>query len=674
MTASILQLVCVGNEDYYIIGNPQISYFKSVYKRHSLFSIERRRIYNKGSRQLNDNNLNKFIYEIDTSYGDFLDKVYFQIKLPEIKSQYPYKFKWIKNLGEMLIEEANIYINNQLIESLDSDSIYLLNRYRLNNKNTNNYDEMICNTHEYNNPDKNGYTFNSIIEDDVVNNDYSDIPSISEANIYVKIPFFFVRDKILKFPLLKTRNSKIIIEIIVKPLDSLYTISVIEKINLGKRSIHYTQLDDKSYTELSYYKEYIKKDILPISIYDMTSINSFNNLDMSLYYHVYFCDNYEKNYYINNNLDILINICKLQMYTGLTNYNNLKIENRDIVKELIFIPKRDDNYMRNTWSNYTNSDTKNDSFNISYYNNYLNISYLQMQSDNLFIKNINLTYQNYINKLSDNSVIYIDILYTVGNEINTINFTGNTINDPLYKKYIDTLNTIPHHKISPFTYYGLFSNYSTADLIVTKDIFKLKLINNNHLEFTDEVFKYLPTVTLKTSNYKNDTINIDYTKPVYTDSILNNNIVLKPEYLIDLMEIRDLLEKWKFRDVQNIPYIDHSNIDFYVNNNIINRLDLKINGNYITNQLNVNYIKGIELSHYDNHIDNIIRIPFSVSPLEYKPTGHLNLEDVENLEFYIELKNVLDKETILKKYKYNLHVYLICIKILHIKNDKIDIS
>ena len=47
---------------------------------------------------------------------------------------------------------------------------------------------------------------------------------------------------------------------------------------------------------------------------------------------------------------------------------------------------------------------------------------------------------------------------------------------------------------------------------------------------------------------------------------------------------------------------------------------------------------------------------------------------MENFEFYIELKNVLDKETILKKYKYNLHVYLICIKILHIKNDKIDIS
>ena len=35
MTASLLQLVSVGSEDFYIIGNPQLSYFKSVFKRHT---------------------------------------------------------------------------------------------------------------------------------------------------------------------------------------------------------------------------------------------------------------------------------------------------------------------------------------------------------------------------------------------------------------------------------------------------------------------------------------------------------------------------------------------------------------------------------------------------------------------------------------------------------------
>ena len=40
MQGSLLQLVAKGNEDIYLIGNPQITYFKAVYKRHTNFAIE----------------------------------------------------------------------------------------------------------------------------------------------------------------------------------------------------------------------------------------------------------------------------------------------------------------------------------------------------------------------------------------------------------------------------------------------------------------------------------------------------------------------------------------------------------------------------------------------------------------------------------------------------------
>ena len=38
MSSGIVQLVCLGAQDEYIIGNPEISFFNSTFKRHSNFS------------------------------------------------------------------------------------------------------------------------------------------------------------------------------------------------------------------------------------------------------------------------------------------------------------------------------------------------------------------------------------------------------------------------------------------------------------------------------------------------------------------------------------------------------------------------------------------------------------------------------------------------------------
>ena len=40
MGAALLELVAVGKQDTHLIGNPQFSYFNSVYRRHTNFAIE----------------------------------------------------------------------------------------------------------------------------------------------------------------------------------------------------------------------------------------------------------------------------------------------------------------------------------------------------------------------------------------------------------------------------------------------------------------------------------------------------------------------------------------------------------------------------------------------------------------------------------------------------------
>ena len=40
MGGGLIQLVAYGAQDIYISGNPQITFFKAVYKRHTMFAIE----------------------------------------------------------------------------------------------------------------------------------------------------------------------------------------------------------------------------------------------------------------------------------------------------------------------------------------------------------------------------------------------------------------------------------------------------------------------------------------------------------------------------------------------------------------------------------------------------------------------------------------------------------
>ena len=40
-----IQLVSKGPQDFHLITNPQITFFKKVYRRHTNFSFETRRIY-----------------------------------------------------------------------------------------------------------------------------------------------------------------------------------------------------------------------------------------------------------------------------------------------------------------------------------------------------------------------------------------------------------------------------------------------------------------------------------------------------------------------------------------------------------------------------------------------------------------------------------------------------
>lgn len=106
MTGGLLQLASYGAEDIYLTGNPEISYFKSVYKRYSNFSMEG---INMTFDRIPDFNSNILTANCKIQRaGDLIKNVFLRMKLPSIYN-YNYKYNNVDNplIGLKLILDEN---------------------------------------------------------------------------------------------------------------------------------------------------------------------------------------------------------------------------------------------------------------------------------------------------------------------------------------------------------------------------------------------------------------------------------------------------------------------------------------------------------------------------------------------------------------------------------------
>ena len=77
--AGLIQLSAIGPQDFHLTANPQITYFKVVYRRHTNFSIECVEQVHQGKIVNGEFTLN---YTIKKG-GDLLSKMHFEIDLPQ---------------------------------------------------------------------------------------------------------------------------------------------------------------------------------------------------------------------------------------------------------------------------------------------------------------------------------------------------------------------------------------------------------------------------------------------------------------------------------------------------------------------------------------------------------------------------------------------------------------
>jgi hypothetical protein len=132
MGGGLLQLVAYGAQDVYLTGNPQITFFKLVYRRHTNFAIEAIAQTFNGSPGYG----NRVTCQISRN-GDLVHRMYLSLLMPDDDTVY------CAGYGLRVINNVEIEIGGQKIDKHYSHWLYIWNELSLPKSKRSGYNKMI---------------------------------------------------------------------------------------------------------------------------------------------------------------------------------------------------------------------------------------------------------------------------------------------------------------------------------------------------------------------------------------------------------------------------------------------------------------------------------------------------------------------------------------------------
>ena len=192
MGGGLLQLLAVGIQDIYIIGNPQITFFKTIFKKHTNFSLE-------SVSQTIDGRTN-FGQQIEVTIsrkGDLLKDIILEVLLPIL----PTGYYWTNGIGNVLVKQVDLEIGGQLVDRHYSEWLDIWSQLTVNASKIGAYDAMVGN-----------YSSISGMEANAVN----------QLRLYVPMYFWFNRDYAMVLPLIALQYHTIVLKITLRDFNSCY--------------------------------------------------------------------------------------------------------------------------------------------------------------------------------------------------------------------------------------------------------------------------------------------------------------------------------------------------------------------------------------------------------------------------------------------------------------------
>lgn len=334
MTAGTLRIIQVNNMpalNYYIgtSGNPQMSFFKSVYKKHSNFSFTYINLQPINSGNLEKDTDTELRFKIPRN-SDLMSEIFFTFEIPDIYSRNNLKFRWIKRLTEYVVKDVTFRVGSHEIDKQYSEFFQIWAELNHSGQQKTAYNKMIGNTADMYDPES--VTGHSTYPGSTTSTALA-YPSIVGRRLYLPLRFYFTSHSSLALPLIALQYDDIYIDITMRQINDLYII-----LNSGTIAAPSTSAHDIGNFLLN------------------TTTQTSLSIDPRLEIKSIFLDNEERKMLAVSPLEYLGYQVKRVVSNGNSN-NEIAIDLKDInkpVKQLYFMIRRTDFENLNLWSNFSN--------------------------------------------------------------------------------------------------------------------------------------------------------------------------------------------------------------------------------------------------------------------------------------------------------------------------------
>jgi len=251
MPGALLQLVAIGAQNELVNGNPSLTHFRAVYRRHTNFAMEAIRMtFASSSLEISPTTTRTISCRIDR-YAQLLHDTYLIITLPDIWSPLAYlgagvapptgydqrsnsigyEFQWVSNIGYNLIDHVEITANGQVLQRLTGEWLKFYSYMTHDPNKRKIVDEMVGNVASIKDP-ANAYDRINQYPHAVtpqnqpggIPNTKTPEPSIRSRQLVIPLHFWFCENPGMALPLVSMQNSDVFINVTYRPLNQLYTI------------------------------------------------------------------------------------------------------------------------------------------------------------------------------------------------------------------------------------------------------------------------------------------------------------------------------------------------------------------------------------------------------------------------------------------------------------------
>jgi len=381
MPGGLLNIAAYGSENIILTGNPTKTFFSATYKKYTNFGLQRFRLDYDGQRSLSYNSETEMTFKIPR-YAEMIWDTYLVVNLPDIWSPFywntdvsgcitPYEFKWIKQLGSMMIHDITIYSGSNILAQYSGEYMSASVERDDGNKKIL-WKRMIGDLLEYTSPEdayQNGNFYPNAQFQTSPTSPFSgsDVePSIRGRKLYVPLEAWFCHaGGKTALPLVSMQYQEVFVKIRFRAIKDLYTILDVTNPSTANGRGPRKAPNPATATDQMYWFLQPPQDASGVILSPIVGSQQYNNIgryvknnnwnaDIHLMATYVFLSNDERRLFASKKQTYLVKEIHQHDFLNVAGSHRADIPSRDMVASYLFRFRRSDAHKRNEWYNYTN--------------------------------------------------------------------------------------------------------------------------------------------------------------------------------------------------------------------------------------------------------------------------------------------------------------------------------